>query len=255
MGIATFDIPRIVFLGSDEDGYIHIPRGLLEALLDRCDDAGIAYRIDDQRVQNRLLNIRFNGALLNEQQPAVEALLHHDDGVLSAATAFGKTVVCANLIAQRRESTLILLESSALIEQWQNALECFLSIDEELPSYTTPTGRIKRRKAHVGWLQGQHDSMSGIVDIAMVGSLCKKGEYHPLLKEYGMVIVDECHHAATDTMTNILQHVKARYVYGVTATPIRGDGLQGESASHTIFPQRLMECAAPGIRLPKALHS
>lgn len=226
MGITTFGTPRIVYLGSDEDGYIHIPRGLLDELLGRCDYAGIAYRIDDQRIQNRLLNIHFNGALRDEQQPAVEALLQHDDGVLSAATAFGKTVVCADMIARRRMPTLILLESSALIEQWQNAIERFLSIDEELPCYTTPTGRIKSRKTHIGWLQGQHDSMSGIIDIAMVGSLCKKGEYHPLLKEYGMVIVDECHHAATDTMANILQHVKARYVYGVTATPIRGDGLE-----------------------------
>lgn len=70
--------------------------------------------------------------------------------MLSAATAFGKTVVCANLIALRREPTLILLESSALIEQWQSALERFLIIDEELPSYTTPTGRVKHRKSHVG---------------------------------------------------------------------------------------------------------
>lgn len=137
---------------------------------------------------------------------------------------------CEGLEAKHSASihsgTLILLESSALIEQWQSALERFLIIDEELPSYSTPTGRVKRRKSHIGWLQGQHDSLSGIVDIAMAGSLCKKGTFHPLLQEYGMVIVDECHHAATDTMANVLQHIKARYVYGVTATPIRGDGLE-----------------------------
>ncbi len=226
MGIATFDTPRIIYLGSDEEGHIHIPRGLSDELLDKCNQAGINYSIDDQRVQGKLLSITFNGELRDEQQPAVDALLCHDNGVLSAATAFGKTVVCANIIAQRRVPALILLESSALIEQWQNALEQFLIIDEELPSYSTPTGRVKRRKSHIGWLQGQHDSMSGIVDIAMVGSLCKKGTFHPLLQEYGMVIVDECHHAATDTMANVLQHIKARYVYGVTATPIRGDGLE-----------------------------
>ena len=226
MGIATFDTPRIIYLGSDEEGHIHIPRGLSDQLLDKCNQAGINYSIDNQSVQNKLLSITFNGELRDEQQPAVDALLRHDNGVLSAATAFGKTVVCANMIAQRRVPTLILLESSALIEQWQSALERFLIIDEELPSYSTPTGRVKRRKSHIGWLQGQHDSLSGIVDIAMAGSLCKKGSFHPLLQEYGMVIVDECHHAATNTMANVLQHIKARYVYGVTATPIRGDGLE-----------------------------
>lgn len=209
MGIATFDTPRIIYLGSDEEGHIHIPRGLSDQLLDKCNQAGINYSVDDQRVQSKLLSITFNGELRDEQQPAVDALLQHDNGVLSAATAFGKTVVCANMIAQRRVPTLILLESSALIEQWQSALERFLIIDEELPSYSTPTGRVKRRKSHIGWLQGQHDSLSGIVDIAMAGSLCKKGTFHPLLQEYGMVIVDECHHAATDTMANVLQHIKA----------------------------------------------
>lgn len=226
MGIATFDTPRIIYLGGDEDGHIHIPQGLIEPLLTRLNDAGILYSIDDRRTQNRLLRIAFNGELREKQGPAVDALLQHDNGVLSAATAFGKTVVCANLIARRREPTLILLESSALIEQWQSALERFLIIDEDLPSYTTPTGRVKHRKTHIGWLQAQHDSLSGIVDIAMVGSLCKKGVFHPRLQDYGMVIVDECHHAASETMANVLQRIKARYIYGVTATPIRGDGLE-----------------------------
>ena len=68
--------------------------------------------------------------------------------------------------------------------------------------------------------------MTGIVDIAMVGSLCKKGEWHSLLDQYGMIIVDECHHAASDTIAEVLQKVPAKYVYGVTATPKRADGLE-----------------------------
>ena len=66
--------------------------------------------------------------------------------------------------------------------------------------------------------------MTGI--IAMVGTLYKKGEFYPRLQEYGMVIVDECHHAASDTIVKILQEANAKYVYGVTATPLRSDGLE-----------------------------
>lgn len=102
----------------------------------------------------------------------------------------------------------------------------FLNIDEELPSYKTKTGRVRKRKSLIGTLQGAHDSMTGIVDIAMVGSLCKKGEFHNLLNDYGLVLIDECHHAASDTISNVLKEVKAKYVYGVTATPKRGDGLE-----------------------------
>lgn len=68
--------------------------------------------------------------------------------------------------------------------------------------------------------------MTGIIDIALVGSLYKKGGFYPKLQEYGMVIVDECHHAASDTIMGILREVKAKYVCGVTATPMRGDGLE-----------------------------
>ena len=36
----------------------------------------------------------------------------------------------------------------------------------------------------------------------------------------------ECHHAASATVEKILREVKAKYVYGVTATPMRSDGLE-----------------------------
>lgn len=158
--------------------------------------------------------------------PAVEKMLEYDTGILSAATAFGKTVVCSKLIAERKVSTLILLESSALIEQWIDALHDFLDIHEEPPEYQTPSGRVRKRKSVIGKIHGVHDSSTGIIDIAMVGSLCKKGEFHPRLQEYGMVIMDECHHAASATVEKILREVKAKYVYGVTATPMRSDGLE-----------------------------
>ena len=102
-------------------------------------------------------------------------------------------------------NTLIILESSALLDQWKEALEQFLDIEEQLPEYKTKSGQIRVRKSLIGKLQGPHDSMTGIVDIAMAGSLRKKGEWHPLLDQYGMVLVDECHHAASDTIREILQ--------------------------------------------------
>ena len=169
---------------------------------------------------------RSNGELRPEQNKALKELTKHDNGILHAATAFGKTVVCSAVIAEKKVNTLILLESSALIEQWKDALNKFLIIDEELPQYKTKTGRLRTRKSLIGTLQGVHDSMTGIVDIAMVGSLCKKGEFHNLLNDYGLVIIDECHHSASETIANVLKEVKARYVYGVTATPKRGDGLE-----------------------------
>ena len=226
MGLSNYENARFIYLGRDEDGYIRVPRGLLEQLLEAGKKAMIPIKIEDERCIGRFINVTFNGRLKESQVLAVEAMEEKDMGILNAATAFGKTVVCCNMIARKQVNTLILLQSSSLMEQWVKALEQFLIIDEEAPEYQTPSGRTRKRKSIIGKLQGAHDSTTGIIDIAMVGSICKKGEFHKRLKDYGMVILDECHHAASDTVIDILQEVCAKYVYGVTATPFRGDGLE-----------------------------
>ncbi len=227
MGLANFNTPRWIYLGEDHlSGYLEIPRGLYESLQERLQEAEIPCQVTDERQRGRILRVSFQGTLREEQKPALRELAKYENGILHAATAFGKTVVCSALIGEKQVNTLILLESSALLEQWKDALGRFLKIDEELPEYKTKTGRVKVRKSLIGTLQGTQDSMTGILDIAMAGSLCKKGEWHPLLEQYGMVIVDECHHAASDTIAKVLRRIKARYVYGVTATPKRSDGLE-----------------------------
>ncbi len=226
IGLSNYANSRYVYLGKDDNGYICIPRGLFEQLIERCEKAKILYKVTDKRCSGTEIQAEFIGELREKQSKAVHRLLQYDNGILSAATAFGKTVVCSNIIAQKKVSTLILLESSALIEQWEKALTSFLSIDAELPEYKTKTGRTRKRKSLIGTIQGAKDTSTGIIDIAMVGSLCKKGEFHPRLKEYGMVLVDECHHSASNTISTVLQESSAKYVYGVTATPFRGDGLE-----------------------------
>ena len=227
IGTSNYDTLRWIYLGKDHlSGYIQIPRGLQDELLKMARQANIDYEIEDERQQGRNINVDFKGELRPEQDRALKELMKYDNGILHAATAFGKTVVSSAIIAQKKVNTLIILESSALIEQWKDALEKFLDIDEELPSYETKTGRVRKRKSLIGTLQGAHDSMTGIIDIAMAGSLCKKGEYHKLLNEYGLVLIDECHHSASETIANVLKELKVKYVYGVTATPKRGDGLE-----------------------------
>lgn len=224
MDMPNYDESRFIYLGSDEGKYIVLPRGLREELLKKFDQAGVRYRIEDKRTEGRKLNISFVGDLRESQVPAVETMLENETGILHAATAFGKTVVCCDMIARRSLSTLILVDRTDLMNQWLKRLEEFLDIDEELPEYQTKTGRIKKRKSLIGNLQGAHDTLTGIVDVAMIRSLKKKDGFHPMLKEYSQVYFDECHHAASDSAMEVLQEINAKYVYGVTATPKRGDG-------------------------------
>lgn len=226
LGYSNYYHFSTVYLGADVDGYIRIPRGLTEKVITECEKAGIAIDIDDKKEKGRPLRVTFNGELRSQQDLAAHCLLSYDHGILSAATAFGKTVVCSYLISRRKVNTLILLESTDLITQWEEELNRFLTISEDLPEYRTKTGRVKTRNSVIGSLKGGRDTLTGIIDIAMIGSLYKKGEFHDRLNSYGMVIMDECHHAASATAQEILQKVNARFVYGVSATPMRSDQLE-----------------------------
>lgn len=217
---------RTVYLGQDTDGYIRLPRGVLDDLTAKCKEANIPYDIRDRRQSGKPLRVNFKGELRPEQELAVQSLLQYDNGILNAATAFGKTVVCANIIAEKKVSTLILLESTSLMEQWVEALTKFLEIDEALPTYLTKSGRMKTRTSPIGTLRAGSDKMTGIIDVAMIGSLYGKGVFNKRLSSYGLVLMDECHHAASATAQAVLQQVSAKYVYGVTATPVRGDQLE-----------------------------
>ena len=224
MDIPNYDASRFIYLGRDAGKYIVLPRGLREEILKKLDDARVRYEVEDKRTVGRKLNISFKGDLRDSQIPAVETMLKNETGILHAATAFGKTVVCCDMIARRSVSTLILVDRADLMNQWLKRLDEFLDIDEDLPEYQTKSGRTRKRKTLIGNLQGAHDTLTGIVDVAMIRSLKKKDGFHPMLKEYSQVYFDECHHAASDSAIEVLQEINAKYVYGVTATPKRGDG-------------------------------
>ena len=180
-------------MGKDIDGYIRIPRGLREQLINNCKEAGIEYDISDHREKGRPIRVSFNGDLRTGQDLAADRMLKYDHGILSATTAFGKTVVCSYLISQRKVNTLILLQSKELLAQWVEELNKFLNINEEPPIYKTKTGREKRRDSVIGVLTGNKNTLTGIVDVAMVGSMYSKGNFNDFINLYGLVIMDECH--------------------------------------------------------------
>lgn len=226
MGYSNYYNFSAVYLGKDIDGYIKVPRGLRESILEECNKAGIVVEILDEREKGHPIRVLFNGDLRMQQELAAQRLLQHSDGVLQAATAFGKTVVSSYLISERKVSTLILLHSKDLLSQWVEELQHFLCIDEEPPEYETKTGRKKKRDSVIGVLHGSKNTLTGIIDVVMVQSLSGKDNLPEILDSYGMVIMDECHHVASASSMEILQKVKAKYVYGVSATPKRGDSLE-----------------------------
>ena len=225
--LPIYDKPRVIDCGEETEDYLILPRGCQTALNGLLDDAAASYTLDDLRNPGRPIKVTFNGILRPEQVPAADALLAHEMGILSATTAFGKTVVGAYVIGARKTNTLILVHSTALLAQWTKALEQFLTIEEPLPEEPKKRGRRKNRSL-IGQLGGGRNSLSGIVDIAIIQSLFEGEEKQvkELVADYGMVICDECHHVAAFRFEKVMKAVKAKYVYGLSATPTRQDGHQ-----------------------------
>lgn len=223
MRMSTYGIPRIICSLEETDEYIGIPRGCRSSLIDLLENSNVIYTFDDKRNKGRLINVSFKGILREEQQSAKEALLQHKNGILSVPTAFGKTVIGASLIASKKCNALILVHLQTLCDQWKKSLEQFLEINESLPESENKRGRKKVRSI-IGQISAGKNTSSGIIDIALVQSLIHDDEVDKIVKNYGMVIVDECHHASSLSYEKVLSETNAQYVYGLTATPKRQDG-------------------------------
>lgn len=225
MRLPIYDKPRIICAAEERDGYLALPRCCEPDLIDLLEAAGASYEIEDKTNSGNVVRATFKGELRPEQIPTAEALLAHNNGVLSATTAFGKTVIAAYLIGQRKVNTLVLVHTQALLNQWKKALSEFLEINETLPELLKKRGRKKERSL-IGQLGGSKNNLSGFVDIAIMQSLISGDEVRELVKDYGMVIVDECHHISAVSFEQVLKEVNAKFVYGLTATPARQDGHQ-----------------------------
>ena len=192
MRMSTHNIPRIICSLDETPEYLGIPRGCRTALVELLDQAGVKYAFADKKCAGRPINVSFAGALRDEQQLAADALLAHETGVLSATTAFGKTVIGSALIAKRKCNALILVHMQTLMNQWKSSLEQFLSINEPLPEIPGGRGRKKSRSI-IGQIGSGKNALSGIVDVASIQSLVHGDEVSDIVKNYGMVIQGQQH--------------------------------------------------------------
>jgi superfamily II DNA or RNA helicase len=208
MRLPTFQIPRIISCSEDFPKYLGIPRGCLEDVRTLLHSLKIEPCLVDERFSGVPIDVRFHGELRPDQQPAVQAMLGHETGVLAATTAFGKTVIAAWMIAARRANTLVLVHRRQLMDQWMDRLRTFLGL---APDQIGQIGGGKRRQ-------------TGIVDVAIIQSLVRKGVVDDVVGEYGHLVVDECHHITARSFEVVARQCKARYVTGLSATVTRKDG-------------------------------
>lgn len=225
MRMPTFEKPRIISCAEETSEYLCLPRGCENDLKAFLYEYRVNVELVDETNSGKSIDIEFNGSLRDEQPKAIEKLMEFDNGILSGTTAFGKTVVAIKLIAEKKVNTLILVDKVSLVAQWKKRLTEFLTINECLPDSGEEKKRGRKKvKSIIGQLGAGKDNLSGIIDIAVMQSLNRMGEVKDCIKNYGLVIVDECHHVSAFSFEKVLKNINAKYVYGLTATPTRKDG-------------------------------
>lgn len=225
MRLSTYDIPRIISCSELVDGYLAMPRGCEDDVTEILQSNNVEYVMEDKTNRGRTINVTFKGKLREEQQEAMEYMVPHNIGTLSATTAFGKTIFAIAMIARRKVNTLILVHRKSLLDQWKKQLESFLEINETVVDEGNKR-KSRKKLSPIGLLCSGKNSLHGILDIALMQSCQEGNEIKPFVQDYGMVIVDECHHVSSVSFEQVLRQVRAHYVYGLTATPIRKDGHQ-----------------------------
>ena len=103
---------------------------------------------------------------------------------------------------------MIIVNRNNLLEQWKERLSYFLNIN----------------KKEIGQIGASKENLNGKLDVASFQSLAKKDNLDEIVKDYGLVIIDECHHVAAFSFEKVLKAIRSKYVYGLTATPTRKDG-------------------------------
>ena len=216
--------PRIVQCFYEDHDFIYLPRGLYQVIIDGFNASNIKCLVKDLRYKGATLDAVFTGKLKDEQQKAVESVLGNDYGIINAATGFGKTVVATFLIHKFKVNTLIVVHKKELAQQWIEKLNKFLTFNMLLPNYQTKSGKNKQRQTHIGHLWSNSNTLSHLVDVALVQSLFSNGRLNTeLLNNYGMVIFDECHHSAATSYYSVLSYINSKRVYGFSATIKRDD--------------------------------
>ena len=205
--LSTFNTPRIVSTYDLNERYIVLPRGLLEPLRRLGEKHKIKLEFQDKRLLEKTTTPPLILELRPQQIDVFNSLMQYDYALLIAPPGFGKTAVASAIIAQRSVKTLILVNKTALIDQWKERLMSYFSIDSKA----------------IGILGKGKNSLNGSLDVATLQSLKNRPE---LIEEYSQIIIDEAHHIPAVSFEIPLKRFKGKYVVGLSATPKRKDGME-----------------------------
>ena len=170
---------------------------------------------------------------------SIAALNKHGNSLGIAPTGCGKTLLFSAVtkkIIGNKKKALVLAHRDELTSQNKTK---FLKIN---PDTETSIFDAKQK------------SFSGQVTFAMVQTLCRESNLDNLVK-FDLLVIDEAHHATSDSYVRIIKKLKELnpnlLIYGVTATPNRGDKKSlGKIFSNVADQIKISELIASGHLVP-----
>jgi superfamily II DNA or RNA helicase len=152
----------------------------------------------------------FVGSLRESQIEVVNTYLKPEphDGLICLQTGGGKTVCALYIASQLKLPTLVLVHNTFLRDQWVERISAFLP------------------KARIGLFQGETQQVEGRdIIVGMLQTISMKELPPNTFKSIGLVIVDECHHIASEAFSQAIPKITSKYMLGLSATPERKDRL------------------------------
>jgi superfamily II DNA or RNA helicase len=205
MGKSTFNIEKYFRLIEETPEGVMIPRGFVSSLINFCKLENLSFRIVDNR--NKLAPVDYESEieLLPHQEAAIQKIAEKDFGVIVSPPGSGKTIIGLEIIAQKRQPSLIVVHRKQLFDQWIERIQSFLKIPKK------EIGQIGNQKFFVG----------REITVAMIQSLTRSSEISKITNSFGTIIVDECHHIPAKSFREAIVNFNSFYLYGLTATPKR----------------------------------
>lgn len=156
----------------------------------------------------------FSGTLYPDQSSSVDTLVSsykNGDlgGILKAGTGVGKTTMALAFLQRLNKPALILVHKDLLMNQWQERINQFL-----------PGAKVGFIQQDVCDYEGKH------IVLGMMQTLARREVSDELRNYFGILGVDEAHHAAAESFSTIPGKFNARYRFGLSATLKRADGME-----------------------------
>ncbi|EKE10874.1 MAG: hypothetical protein ACD_15C00189G0001 [uncultured bacterium] len=207
-GYSTWNTPRMIInLGTSAE-FISVPRGFLEEITEFVKKQKLEFSFVDARNTSAKVPFKSSLKLFPHQKRTFHDLMQKDQAILEAKPGFGKTMVALQCVKERRQKTLIVVHTNALLKQWVERIQ----------------NSFELKKDDLGTIGAQKWKIGNKITVASYQTLARQGTDN-LKKIFGFVIVDECHHVPAKTFTDVVKNLDAKYLLGLTATPYRKDQL------------------------------